>query len=110
MSAIYTRALAGVLFAVSAFSVSAHDMSAHTTMTMPSAASWQGEGVIKRVTPTSITIAHHPIPALNWPAMTMQFAQPTSQPVTAQRVGEEVEFTFTEGDSGYQIVSLNPHR
>ncbi|MEO3989567.1 copper-binding protein [Pseudocitrobacter cyperus] len=110
MSTIFTRVLTGALLSVSAFSVSAHDMSAHATMTMPSTATWQGEGIIKKVTPTAITIAHHPIPALNWPAMTMQFAQPATHPLTAQSVGEEVDFTFTEGDAGYQIVSLNPHR
>lgn len=110
MSRFYPRALFGALFAVSAFSASAHDMSAHTELAMPSTASWQGEGIIRKVTPTAVTIAHHPIPALNWPAMTMQFAQPVSHPLTAQSVGEEVDFTFIEGDAGYQIVSVNPHR
>ncbi|MGR3928889.1 hypothetical protein [Pseudocitrobacter faecalis] len=62
MSAIFSRALAGVLFAVSAFSVSAHDMSAHTTMTMPSAANWQGEGIIKKVTPLPLLLPIIPSP------------------------------------------------
>lgn len=113
MSAIFSRVLTGALFTFSVFSVQAHDMSgdhAAMSMSMPSAASWQGEGIIKKITPTSLTIAHHPIPALNWPAMTMQFAQPANHPLSSVHVGDDVDFTFVEGDAGYQIVSLNPHR
>lgn len=114
MSTILSRVLTGALLAVSAFTVQAremsHDHAAMSSATTPSSTTWQGEGVIKKITPTAVTISHHPIPALNWPAMTMQFAQPTHSPLTGVSVGDDVDFTFIEGEAGYQIVSVNPHR
>lgn len=40
-----------------------------------------------------ITIAHHAVAALGWPAMTMTF-QATSQQMKGIRVGDQVDFAF----------------
>jgi len=40
-----------------------------------------------------ITIAHHPVPALGWPAMTMTF-QATSQQLKGIKTGDQVDFEF----------------
>src|SRR6185312_5192788 len=40
-----------------------------------------------------ITIAHHPVPALGWPAMTMTF-QATTQQLQGIKAGDRVDFQF----------------
>lgn len=41
-----------------------------------------------------ITIAHHPVAALGWPAMTMTF-QASSQQLRGIKAGDQVDFEFT---------------
>lgn len=40
-----------------------------------------------------ITIAHHPVPALGWPAMTMTF-QATAHQLKGIKTGDQVDFQF----------------
>jgi len=40
-----------------------------------------------------ITIAHHPVPALGWPAMTMTFQANTGQ-LRGIKTGDQVDFEF----------------
>src|SRR5487761_671226 len=40
-----------------------------------------------------ITIAHHPVPALGWPAMTMTF-QATTHQLKGIKAGDQVDFQF----------------
>lgn len=80
-----------------------HDMSQMGDMsTMSSATSYTGNGVVKAVKGSDVSIAHQPIPALNWPAMTMHFnlASYKGQPLTA---GEKIDFTFHQTASGYAL-------
>lgn len=44
-------------------------------------------------TRSRITIAHHPVPALGWPAMTMTF-QATSHQLQGIKAGDRVDFQF----------------
>jgi len=108
---IFSRLLpvAALLFTVSAFSaegVSTH----HHAMAMPVSAEqpvWQSEGVVKKITDRQITISHHAIEALNWPAMTMAFDRSASAQ-TPVSVGEKVAFSFSQTESGYQLVHITP--
>ncbi len=52
-------------------------------------------GVVKALDPANgkITIAHEPIPELNWPAMKMRFIT-TPELSGAIKVGQKVEFEF----------------
>ena len=54
-----------------------------------------GRGVIKSVDADNLrlTLSHEPLPALNWPAMTMAF------PVS-ERAGERVSFSFQRPEAG----------
>jgi len=105
--------LAGVLAMLSVSAVQAndmnhsmhHDMSQHAAMP---AAVYRSQGVIKKVTPQSVSISHKAVPELNWPPMTMQFALPQGSALPEVMTGEKVSFTFIQNDSGYQIVSLTP--
>ena len=106
------RALTGVLAVLSFSAVQAHamnhdmnhDMAQHTTM---QAHVYHAQGVIKKITPQSVSIAHKAIPDLNWPPMTMQFDLSEAAP-SQLAVGEKVDFAFVQNANGYQIVSLTP--
>jgi len=71
----------------------------------PAAGSIKGTGVVKGVNAKAgtIKIHHGPIPALKWPAMTMDF-KATPQAVAAAKPGKTV--TFTLNAAGDQILSL----
>ncbi|MEN0583253.1 MULTISPECIES: copper-binding protein [unclassified Kosakonia] len=86
-----------------------HDMSSHGAM-HAQAQTYQSQGVIKKITPDAISIAHHAIPALNWPPMTMQFALAKGSTFALVNVGDKVEFSFVQSENGYQLVSLTPQR
>lgn len=99
-------------------SASAHDHNAmmsmpmdHSSMnhgTQPTSAAtvYQGTGVVKAWSDTSVTFAHKPIPALNWPAMTMRFGLSAYKggPLS---VGQTVNFTFIQSASGYDLISAS---
>ena len=54
----------------------------------------------------TITIKHGPVPAMEWPAMTMAFDAP--QPIRDQvAVGDTVTFEFETSGKGNQITSVN---
>lgn len=68
---------------------------------------YQSTGVVKALDKESITLAHQPIPALNWGAMTMDFA--LTQPEPAIKVGDTVMFSFTlDDETGAVITHLMP--
>lgn len=84
-----------------------HDMSQHMSM---SADVYQSQGVVKKITPQSVSIAHQAIPALNWPPMTMQFALAQGNALPIVKPGDKVSFTFVQSENGYQLVSLTPQQ
>jgi len=82
-----------------------HDMAHHEAM---QARTWQSQGIVKKVSPDSVSIAHTAIPALNWPPMTMQFTLAKGSNLPGVKVGDKVSFRFVQSEEGYQIVSLAP--
>lgn len=76
----------------------------------PSSAATTGtaSGVVTAVDTAAgtVTIQHGPIPAVKWPAMTMEFkADPTSV-LNAVKVGDQVEFDMnTEGN---RVTAIRP--
>lgn len=76
-----------------------------STVSTAAAGAIRGTGVVKAVNAKAgtVKIHHAPIPALKWPAMTMDFkASPTV--LAAARVGKSV--TFTLNPAGDQVTSL----
>jgi Cu(I)/Ag(I) efflux system protein CusF len=64
--------------------------------------------VIKKLDPKagSLSLQHGPIPALNWPSMTMAFkADPAL--LTGVKVGQKVSFTVKPG-AVPEILTLKP--
>lgn len=88
-----------------------HEMSHEIAMPMAqsmAAEVYQGHGVVKKITANSISIAHQPIAALNWPAMTMTFSLPEAGVLPVVKVGDTVDFTFSQHSEGYKIASVTP--
>jgi Cu(I)/Ag(I) efflux system membrane fusion protein len=47
-----------------------------------------------------------PVPALEWPAMTMPFATEGPEQLRGFARGDRVSFTFAQADTGPRIVSI----
>src|SRR5438445_13840239 len=72
------------------------------------AKSHKGVGTVKKVDPAGgkVTIAHGPIPTMNWPAMSMTFTVKDKALLGKLSQGKKVEFEFVEQASDYVITSL----
>ncbi|HJS92179.1 MAG TPA: copper-binding protein [Steroidobacteraceae bacterium] len=57
-------------------------------------------------TGSRITIAHHPVPALGWPAMTMTFKS-SSQKLKGIKAGDQVDFEFYVHSDGAVIERIH---
>lgn len=87
-----------------------HNMSTMTDMSDmnkqdDSVTTYSANGLIKAWRDNSVSIAHSPVAQLNWPAMTMSFALGEYQGEKLA-VGQRVNFTFRQTDSGYALVSI----
>jgi Cu(I)/Ag(I) efflux system membrane fusion protein len=56
----------------------------------------QTSGRIEQLKERSITLSHAPVPALNWPAMTMTFALQDPSLARGFKVGDQVTFAFDQ--------------
>ncbi len=54
-----------------------------------------------------ITIAHGPVAALKWPAMTMAFAA-TPEQLQAVKAGQQVDFDFLSHGMSASLTSIHP--
>jgi len=55
-----------------------------------------------------ITFDHGPIPAINWPAMKMEFAVAPSVDLAKLKTGDKVNFTLSGSGSTYTVQSITP--
>lgn len=64
-------------------------------------------GVVESVDPAArtVTIAHEPVPALQWPAMTMNFKAPDAD-LSALKPGDRVSFEFTSSGMDGTITMI----
>ncbi|MBN90984.1 MAG: efflux transporter periplasmic adaptor subunit, partial [Erythrobacteraceae bacterium] len=67
---------------------------------------YRATGTIERITSSSVTLRHGPVPALEWPAMTMPFATEGPEQLRGFARGDRVSFTFAQADTGPRIVSI----
>ena len=68
--------------------------------------SYRGEGTIERVGKDEITLSHGPIPALKWPAMTMDFAGPAQGSPAGLKAGDDVTFEFVQKGDTWQLTRI----
>ncbi|MCW3847908.1 efflux RND transporter periplasmic adaptor subunit [Sphingomonas sp. LB-2] len=76
---------------------------------MPSASSslYEGVGRIEKIDATGVTLAHGPVPALRWPAMTMHFRLGTPALARGYKVGDRVRFAFDQPPEGPTLRRLD---
>lgn len=71
----------------------------------------KGSGTVKGVDAKAgkISLAHGPIPSINWPAMTMDFAVKDKPALAKLKPGQKVEFNMVEHPKGqYLITEIAP--
>jgi Cu(I)/Ag(I) efflux system periplasmic protein CusF len=93
-----------------------HSQMGHGTPSGPApqlaqAAQVQGSGTINSVDAANhkIGLSHNPIPAIGWPAMTMEFAVAPSVDLKSVKPGTRVDFAMQRGGDGmYVIQSVKP--
>ncbi|WP_255557253.1 copper-binding protein [Sodalis sp. dw_96] len=72
------------------------------------ASDYHSQGIVKLWDNQHVAIAHHAIPALNWPPMTMTFAVPPAFAGQKLAVGTQVDFSFRQDAQGYQLTAIHP--
>jgi membrane fusion protein, copper/silver efflux system len=66
------------------------------------------QGIVKAISSAEITIAHEPVPSLEWGAMTMPFKLPPGGLPKDIEVGTRVSFSFLATEAGgFQIKSIS---
>jgi Cu(I)/Ag(I) efflux system membrane fusion protein len=66
----------------------------------PIPALYESVGRIEQLTPQSVTLSHQPVPALQWPAMTMQFRLANPELARGLKPGDQVRFGFDQPEAG----------
>ncbi len=84
-----------------------HDHNMMATSDVATPADYRSQGVIKRWDAQRVAIAHHAIPALNWPPMTMTFTVPQALAGQKLAVGTQVDFSFRQDDQGYSLTAIH---
>jgi len=67
-------------------------------------------GTITAVNPANhkVTFDHGRIPAIDWPAMTMEFAVAPSVDLAKLKTGDKVNFTLSGSGGTYTVQSISP--
>ena len=60
----------------------------------------RSHGRVEQISPTSVTLSHDPVPALQWPAMTMAFKLASPRLATGVKTGDRVSFAFAQPPAG----------
>ena len=71
---------------------------------------WQGRGKITALDAARgvLEMAHDPIPAIDWPAMTMPFEVSDRALLKGLRKGQKVAFELARKEDGYVVVGIRP--
>jgi Cu(I)/Ag(I) efflux system membrane fusion protein len=67
---------------------------------------YETTGRIERLDARSVTFSHEPVPALQWPAMTMTFALPDPALAKGLKVGDRVRFAFDQAGGAPTVRRL----
>ena len=75
--------------------------------TSPAASTASATGIVEAVDPAAktVTIAHGPVAALQWPAMTMTFKAPDAD-LSSLKQGDHVSFEFTASGMDATITAI----
>ena len=81
----------------------------HKSMgTMPMVTSHHATGTVKRLDASAgrVTIAHGPVPSVNWQAMTMTFTVKEKKILANLAEGKKIDFDFIQDNDTYVITSV----
>lgn len=67
---------------------------------------YSATGRVTKIAGASVTIDHAPVPELEWQSMVMPFALVDTSLVKGLEPGDNVEFTFSQRDTGPRIESI----
>jgi Cu(I)/Ag(I) efflux system membrane fusion protein len=82
-----------------------HATPSPSASTPPTATVYEGTGAVEAIGKDRLTLSHDPIPALQWPAMTMGFKAPQGGVPAGVKVGGRVRFSFARIDGGDFVVT-----
>ena len=68
---------------------------------------YQTSGRIEAIKSGAVTLSHEPVPALKWPAMTMDFKLAKQGLLRGFKKGDRVTFRFEQRDSGSTITGVS---
>ena len=66
----------------------------------------ESRGRVEQITPTTVTLSHEPVPAVGWPAMTMQFRLADPALARGIKTGDRVAFAFEQAPAGPTVRRL----
>lgn len=80
------------------------------SMMSPAERDVSGTGTVKKVDAAKRTVSlrHGPIPAIGWPAMTMDFTVAPEVDLGSVKAGQSVAFTLAEAGGNYTVTSIEP--
>ena len=82
-----------------------------TQLAAPAGKTYQGIGTLDAIDNSTITITHGAIATLGWPAMTMNFNLANPDLIKAIRVGDQIEFSFSErAPDVWELVTVTKAR
>jgi Cu(I)/Ag(I) efflux system membrane fusion protein len=82
--------------------------SAASAASVAGPATFSAQGTVESVEADSITLSHGPVPALQWPAMTMGFGKADPRAFPDVKPGDAVHVEFRKGGpKGYELVSVH---
>lgn len=73
----------------------------------PAPPSYTATGTIQAIAVRSVTLRHGPVPALEWPAMTMTFVTKGPAQLRGFKKGDRVRFRFVQASDGPRIVAID---
>lgn len=85
------------------------DMGQHANGAMPMTAAYHAVGTVKKLDAAAgrVTIAHGPVPRLNWQAMTMTFTVKDKKLLGDLGEGKKVDFDFIQKNDDYVITAVH---
>jgi Cu(I)/Ag(I) efflux system membrane fusion protein len=92
--------------------IEARPIAAQSIVSRPKARAgrYQATGRIDRIGPKSVTLSHQPVPALQWPAMTMSFRLADPSMARGYEAGDRVRFSFDQLPEGPTVRSFARER
>lgn len=96
----------GMSLSFSAHSADAAPVSSPNVSRSTAPQEHQAIGKVTALAGGKITLAHQPIPSLNWPAMEMGFALADPNLTRGIAVGETVRFVVVQRDRDYIVTQL----